>query len=198
MPFVYLVRCSDQSLYVGHTRNLASREQAHIEGYGAAYTAKRRPVRMVYAEEYPSELEALRRERQIKGWTSRKKEALIAGDDASLKRLSKRCRYAGELFLGPGHPEPEATVPAPWKFESFLPHQLPKGPDCRAFFHSFANGSATSADRLMGAASSATTKVTRQRPFAIACTESDEASGLSRRLFLRAARQGLQSQRSPQ
>ena len=95
MPFVYLVRCSDQSLYVGHTRDLAAREQTHNEGHGAAYTAKRRPVRMVYAEEYPSELEALRRERQIKGWTSRKKEALIAGDDASLKHLSKRCRYAG-------------------------------------------------------------------------------------------------------
>jgi len=95
MPFVYLVRCSDQSLYVGHTRDLAAREQTHNEGYGAAYTAKRRPVRMVYAEEYPSELEVLRRERQIKGWTSRKKEALIAGDNASLKSLSKRRRYLG-------------------------------------------------------------------------------------------------------
>jgi putative endonuclease len=98
MPFVYLLRCADQSLYVGHTSDLASREQTHNEGYGAAYTAKRRPVRIVYAEEYTSELDALRRERQIKGWTSRKKEALIAGDDSTLKRLSKRRRYAGSVL----------------------------------------------------------------------------------------------------
>jgi predicted GIY-YIG superfamily endonuclease len=94
MPFVYLVRCSDQSLYVGHTSNLSSREQTHNNGCGAAFTAKRRPVRMVYAEEHASEPEAVRRERQIKGWTTRKKEALVAGDHSSLKRLSKRHRYA--------------------------------------------------------------------------------------------------------
>ena len=92
MPFVYLVRCCVQSLYVGLTSDLSFREQAHNDGHGAAYTARRRPVRMVYVEEYSSLLEARRRERQIKGWTTRKKEALIARDHSRLKHLSKRHR----------------------------------------------------------------------------------------------------------
>jgi putative endonuclease len=90
MAFTYLVRCSDQSLYVGHTDDLASREQIHNDGHGAAYTARRRPVRMIYAEEYPSEHEALRREYPLKRWSARKKEALIANDLKTLKSLSKR------------------------------------------------------------------------------------------------------------
>jgi predicted GIY-YIG superfamily endonuclease len=97
MPFVYLVRCSDQSLYVGHTDNLRAREQAHNDGLGAAFTAARRPVRMVYSEEYRSQVEAIRRERQIKRWTSEKKEALIAGDRTKLKRLSKRRSFSSTI-----------------------------------------------------------------------------------------------------
>jgi predicted GIY-YIG superfamily endonuclease len=90
MTFTYMLRCSDQSLYVGHTEDLASREQIHNDGHGAAHTATRRPVRMVYAEEDPSELEALRREQQLKRWSVKKKEALIANDLKRLKSLSKR------------------------------------------------------------------------------------------------------------
>jgi GIY-YIG catalytic domain len=52
MWFVYLVRCADGTLYVGRTTNLASREKAHSDGTGAAYTAARRPVQVVYAEEH--------------------------------------------------------------------------------------------------------------------------------------------------
>ena len=58
--------------------------------FGAAYTSKRRPVALVYTEHLPSCLAAIRRERQLKRWTRKKKEALIRGDLATLKILSKR------------------------------------------------------------------------------------------------------------
>jgi putative endonuclease len=92
MAFVYILRCSDGSLYIGHTDDLASRERTHNDGHGARYTAERCPVRMVYAEECTSADKAVRRERQLKRWTAQKKEALIAGNISLLKHLSKRRR----------------------------------------------------------------------------------------------------------
>ena len=92
MPWVYLLRCADNTLYVGHTYDLVGREKAHNDGLGARYTAKRLPVRIVYSEEHHSIESAIARERQLKGWTTSKKEALIAGDPRSLKRLSRRRR----------------------------------------------------------------------------------------------------------
>ena len=90
MPFTYIVRCADDTLYVGHTANLASRERTHNEGKGAKYTAARRPVRMVYAKEHSSAGSAIARERQLKRWTHKKKEALILGDRAALRGLGRR------------------------------------------------------------------------------------------------------------
>ena len=87
MAWVYILRCSDGSLYVGHTWDLCSRERTHNEGRGGCYTARRRPVRLVYSEEHDSLRGAVRREHQLKGWTRAKKEALIAGDLAGLKKL---------------------------------------------------------------------------------------------------------------
>jgi len=92
MPYVYILRCSDGTLYVGHTDDLASREETHNDGFGARYTAKRRPVSVVYSEELSSTAAAITRERQLKGWTVGKKEALIAGDQPLLKSLSVRRR----------------------------------------------------------------------------------------------------------
>ena len=85
MPWVYIVRCVDRTLYVGHTDDIHSREKTHNEGGGARYTARRRPVRLVYSEPRSSIEEAIERERQLKRWTTRKKEALIVGDSAALK-----------------------------------------------------------------------------------------------------------------
>lgn len=90
MPFVYLLRCSDGTLYVGRTYDLASRERVHNEGGGAKYTAIRRPVHMVYAEEHSSLQSAIARERQVKRWTAKKKETLVTGDLPTLKTLSRR------------------------------------------------------------------------------------------------------------
>jgi putative endonuclease len=86
---VHVRRCSDASLYVGHTTDLAEREGAHNSGFGSRYTAARRPVQIVYAEQYESLQESIERERQVKRWTAEKKEALVAGDVGRLRRLSR-------------------------------------------------------------------------------------------------------------
>ena len=92
MFFTYILRCADDTLYVGHTEDLASREQTHNDGKGARHTAARRPVRMVYAEEHSSAVNAIARERQLKRWTQEKKEALILDDRVALRSLGRRPR----------------------------------------------------------------------------------------------------------
>jgi predicted GIY-YIG superfamily endonuclease len=88
--FVYIVRCSDNSLYVGHARDVTARVTLHNDGRGALWTANRRPVHLVYQEPQPTEQAAVARERQIKRWTHAKKLALVDGDRAALKSLAKR------------------------------------------------------------------------------------------------------------
>src|SRR5688500_10687640 len=88
--FVYIVRCADGSLYVGHTSDIAERIQLHNDGRGALWTSCRRPVTLVFQERYGSEEQAIARERQIKRWTHNKKLALISGKLSALKSLAKR------------------------------------------------------------------------------------------------------------
>ena len=77
--YVYLLQCSDHSLYCGSTINLKNRLKEHNSGEAAAWTNKRRPVKLVYYEVYDSLVSARRREKQIKGWTIKKKLNLING-----------------------------------------------------------------------------------------------------------------------
>ena len=86
MWFLYILRCADGSLYIGETNDVSTRLADHNRGRGGTHTAKRRPVTLAYVEEHPDRPAALERERQIKGWTRRKKEALIAGDHVGLKK----------------------------------------------------------------------------------------------------------------
>jgi predicted GIY-YIG superfamily endonuclease len=88
--FVYILRCADGSLYVGHTSNVQERVNLHNQGQGALWTACRRPVTLVYEETHSSEEKAIAREHQIKHWTHDKKLALVNGDLAKLKSLAKR------------------------------------------------------------------------------------------------------------
>ena len=78
MPFVYILRCADDSYYVGKTNDLRTRLDEHQAGVGAAFTAARRPVTMVYAEEYESAVRAESRELQLKRWSRAKKVALVS------------------------------------------------------------------------------------------------------------------------
>ena len=98
--FVYILRCADDSLYVGHTTNIEDRLRVHNEGRGALWTACRRPVVLIYHESHPSESHAIARERQLKRWTHAKKLALIAGDRARLRALSKRRTTLGMGGVG--------------------------------------------------------------------------------------------------
>ncbi|MCI2875731.1 GIY-YIG nuclease family protein [Staphylococcus hominis] len=75
--FVYIVRCSDNSLYTGYTNNIEARINKHNAGKGAKYTKIRRPVVLVYQEMYETKSEALRREYEIKTFTRQRKLELI-------------------------------------------------------------------------------------------------------------------------
>ena len=77
LPFVYIVRCADGTLYTGYAVDLDKRLRAHNQGRGAKYTAGRRPVALVYAAACGSKSDALKRERQIKRWPRVRKEALV-------------------------------------------------------------------------------------------------------------------------
>ena len=87
--WVYILRCADNSYYTGHTENLEKRIAEHQAGEIEGYTHTRRPVKLVFSEEFPSREEALGRERQIKGWNRKKKEALMRGDWAEVARLGR-------------------------------------------------------------------------------------------------------------
>jgi len=89
MPFVYILRCADGSYYTGSTRNLESRLHQHSLGLVAGYTSTRLPVELVFAAEYERVDEAWQRERQIHGWSRRKKEALIAAHWDDLPDFSR-------------------------------------------------------------------------------------------------------------
>jgi putative endonuclease len=90
--FIYILKCADGTLYVGSTTGVAARVEQHNAGRGGSHTASRCPVRLLYSEECPTREASLQRERQIKGWTVKKKMALIEGRLDDLKRLSRRVK----------------------------------------------------------------------------------------------------------
>ncbi len=75
--YAYFARCSDQSLYSGYTSNIGKREIAHNEGTGARYTRMRRPVKIVYFEEFKNRADAMKRECELKRLKKAEKERLI-------------------------------------------------------------------------------------------------------------------------
>lgn len=77
MNYTYIVRCRDGTLYTGWTNNLEKRMEAHNSGKGARYTKSRRPVKLVYYEEFETKEEAMSREYTIKHMKKSKKEKLI-------------------------------------------------------------------------------------------------------------------------
>ena len=89
MPFwVYILKCSDDSYYTGHTDNLEARVGQHNEGRIDGYTKTRLPVTLVYSEHFVSRAEALEMEMRIKGWSRKKKEAMMRGDWKGVQRLA--------------------------------------------------------------------------------------------------------------
>lgn len=89
--YLYVVKCSDDSLYVGTTRtSLEMRIAQHNAGSFAGYTYSRRPVQLVFSEWFDQITDAIAAERKLKGWSRAKKLAFIRGDFAALEALAKR------------------------------------------------------------------------------------------------------------
>lgn len=77
MYFVYLLECRDGSFYCGQTNDLEKRLDLHNKGVASKYTSRKRPVRLIYSEEYSTRSEAMKREYQIKQLTRKEKEELV-------------------------------------------------------------------------------------------------------------------------
>lgn len=91
--FVYMLRCADQSYYVGSATgdDLSKRVVEHNVGaYPGSYTWSRRPVELVWSEHFDRITDAIAMERRIKGWSRQKKTALITGDWAKIEELARR------------------------------------------------------------------------------------------------------------
>ena len=88
---LYILHCRDGSNYVGLTQNVSNRLEIHNSGRGPKFTARRLPVQLAYQESYATLDEAVRREKQLKGWSRAKKYAFISRDLKSLSKLAA-CR----------------------------------------------------------------------------------------------------------
>lgn len=88
--FVYILKCRDDSYYVGHTNNVELRVAQHNEGNYCEYTNSRRPVKAVFVQTFPTRDQAFAMEQRIKKWSRAKKKALIDNDWLKLKELSKK------------------------------------------------------------------------------------------------------------
>jgi len=102
MCFVYILRTFDNSLYIGVAENVDERMATHNSGKGAEWTKTHRGGRLVYSEPHLTLSSARKREAQLKKWSRAKKEALIVGDFATLKALSRRGSTTG--------------IAKPWKY----------------------------------------------------------------------------------
>ena len=87
--YVYILKCANDSYYTGSTTDLERRLWQHQNGEGANFTKAHLPVELVYVEEFSRIEDAFYREKQIQGWSRKKKEALMAGDFNKLHELAK-------------------------------------------------------------------------------------------------------------
>ena len=85
--YVYILKCSDGSFYIGHTDNIENRIAEHQNGRGSKYTALRLPIKLVSLEVFQSRNEAFVIERKIKNWSRVKKQAYIDKNFLMLRKL---------------------------------------------------------------------------------------------------------------
>ena len=89
MFWVYILECADGSYYAGHTDDLEIRRSQYLAGECEGYVAAHRPVKLAWSQECATRYEALSAERQIKGWSRKKKEAMMLGDWNQVSQLAK-------------------------------------------------------------------------------------------------------------
>jgi len=128
--WMYILQCADGSYYTGSTTNLELRLAQHQAGEGANHTKKRLPVKLVYYEYFDRIQDAFYREKQVQGWSRKKKEALIKGDYELLKRLSRSSPVASiNSATGGNNPLPEPfPKPLPEPAEGSGNNKKPKNP----------------------------------------------------------------------
>jgi len=107
--FCYMLQCKDGSLYVGMTNDVAIRVQKHNRGLGPEFTKKRRPVELIWSQEFTDRLAARDREVELKGWSRKKKLGLVAGLEKSEGETQRK-----ELRVNPSR---EPLAPAQGKGE---------------------------------------------------------------------------------
>jgi predicted GIY-YIG superfamily endonuclease len=88
--YTYILKCSDSTFYTGHTNNIKLRLLEHNKGQVPGYTMYRRPVILVYLQEFRTRNDAFQFERQIKNWSRAKKLALIEKNEQVLKALARK------------------------------------------------------------------------------------------------------------
>ncbi|PKN89320.1 MAG: hypothetical protein CVU51_00865 [Deltaproteobacteria bacterium HGW-Deltaproteobacteria-1] len=93
--YIYILLCSNGQYYTGSTNNIEIRLVQHQNGEGSNYTKRHLPVELVYVEEFDNIKDAFYREKQIQGWSRKKKEALINGEYSKLPELSKKVPSTG-------------------------------------------------------------------------------------------------------
>jgi len=97
---VYMLRCSDDSYYIGITNDVERRVGEHREGRDPkCYTFRRRPVECVYSAQFQDVRDAISWEKKIKRWSRNKKEALITGNQKFLEHFSRRSHLYKDLSL---------------------------------------------------------------------------------------------------
>jgi len=108
MAFVYILKCSDNSYYVGSAVNLERRLWEHETGFFKGYTSSRLPVKLVWSIESPTEHDVFLFEWQIKGWSRAKKDSLIRGDwngiHEVVKSERKKCEAKKRSVTSKAHP----------------------------------------------------------------------------------------------
>jgi len=132
--FVYILKCADGSYYTGITNDVDRRFNEHQSGYNRkAYTFRRRPLELVFYLDFPDPVQAIDFEKQVKGWTRKKKEAIIRGDWESLKELAACKNETSHLGFDSAQPDSGSLLPdtnsAQPDSGSFLPNNDITRPD---------------------------------------------------------------------
>jgi len=114
MPHMYILECADGSYYTGSTWDLERRLVEHQSGIGARHTAKRLPVKLVYCEYYDRVEDAYHREKQVQGWSRKKKRALIEQNPEKLIEYSRNyTQYPPEPAASTGSAADKPLPPRP-------------------------------------------------------------------------------------
>ena len=110
--FVYILKCADGSYYTGITNDVDRRFNEHQSGYNRkAYTFRRRPLELVFYLDFPDPVQAIDFEKQVKGWTRKKKEAIIRGDWENLKKLAACKNETSHLGFDSAQPDSGSPLP---------------------------------------------------------------------------------------